>query len=142
MNFLKITIIALMFSTVFVACQKEKELAPVVPAAQPSVPNAKPVQGLWSGKYYGLDKSIPVYFNLLIKADGKLDILNPAQHVIGSGTWQLNEPVFKASLKFSSIGETYSFAGELSDSPRKLNGTWGYEGSESGGGLWNMDKIN
>jgi hypothetical protein len=142
MNYLKITIIVMLFSSFFVACQKEKELAPEVPAAQPTVPNAKPVQGLWSGKYYGLDKSIPVYFSLLVKADGKLDILNPAQHVIGSGTWQLNEPVFKTSLKFLSIGETYSFVGELSDSPRKLNGTWGRGASETDGGLWNMDKIN
>ena len=142
MKFLKSTFIVLFFSVAFVACKKDQDISSPQPVDESPVPEVKSIQGLWAGKYYGLDKSIPTYFSLVIKGAGKVDIVNPAQQVIGSGAWQLNGKHFTASLVFSSYPEAYSFAGELNDSAHKLEGTWGHASSDNDAGFWDMDKMN
>lgn len=142
MNFLKLTSIILFLSMVFTACQKNKDLSPQPPVADTNVPKEKTIQGLWTGTYYGMDKSVPVHFSLLFKAAGQLDIVNAAQEVIGSGSWQLSGTQFKASLLFLSNAGVCTFSGELSDSRLRIEGVWGHDSSNTDGGFWNMDKMN
>lgn len=147
MNFLKCTMTALALSATFVACQKEKadEIGPVLPAGneKPAPGFNESIQGLWIGHSVLYTKSIPVYFSFKIKADGKLDVLNAAQQAIGAGVWTFNGETFRASYSIEvSGGSSYSVVAAYFDSPGKLSGTWGFNSADSGGGFWEMDKVN
>ena len=144
MKFLKFSIAALLMPVVFVACEKDKDVISKPPQEQSPVPApvANPVQGIWMGNRYGLTKSIPVYFGFQIKAQGKLDILNPAKQVIGSGDWKFDNNVFTATYTITSSGDKYSVKSGTYDSQVIIGGTWGFDNNTEGGGFWEMEKIN
>lgn len=146
MKFLKslcIVLMTMLISAAFLACSKGKDVVPEASKRESPVPDAtSAINGLWTGKYYGVSKSIPVYFSFKVKSEGRLDVLNAAKDVIGSGIWTLNGNVFKAVYTVSSSGITYSVAAGLYNSPDKFSGTWGYNNSDTDGGFWDMNKTN
>lgn len=144
MKFLKFSILTILLSTVFIACEKEEAITPdPTPDVTPvPVPEVKPVQGTWMGNRYGLDRSIPVYFGFAIKADAKLDVLNSSKQVIGTGTWSFNNDVFTANYIIISTGVTYSVQNNFFNKPDNIGGTWGFDNNLSNGGIWEMSKIN
>lgn len=146
MKFLKLVckaLMAILISAAFLACSKSKDILPEATKSKSPVPDpASAINGFWAGKYYGATKSIPVYFGFHIKSSGKLDVLNTAKDVIGTGDWTLNGAVFKAAYTISSSGTTYSLAADHYSAADKFIGTWGYGSSDTNGGLWDMNKSN
>jgi hypothetical protein len=146
MKFLKllcIVLMAMLISAAFLACSKSKDIVPETTKKESPVSHpTSAINGLWAGKYYGATKSIPVYLGFNIKSSGKLDVLNTAKDVIGSGDWTFNGTVFKAAYTISSSGTTYSLAADYYNAADKLIGTWGYGSSDTNGGLWDMAKSN
>lgn len=133
----------MLISAAFLACSKNEDIVPeVIKSESPVADPASAINGFWAGKYYGATKSIPVYLGFDIKSSGKLDVLNTAKDVIGSGDWTLNGTAFKAVYTISSSGTTYSLAADHYRAADKFIGTWGYGGSDSNGGLWDMTKSN
>jgi hypothetical protein len=142
MKFLKFTIVAFLLSTVFVACEKNKDAIPAPPPPPTPIPapETKPVQGMWMGNRYGPDKSVPVYFGFDVKTQGKLDVLNTAKQVIGTGSWNFYNEVFTATYIIS--GQAYSIKNDFFNKPDEIGGTWGFDNNDSNGGTWKMNKIN
>lgn len=142
MKFLKFTIVTLLMSFAFAACEKDQVGIPVTPPVEKPVPEIKPVQATWMGSRYGLNKSIPVYFGFQVKAEGKLDVLNTAKKLIGTGSWNFNNDVFTATYSISSSGQTYSVRSNFFEKPDKIGGTWGLDTNDENGGTWEMTKAN
>lgn len=146
MNLFKLFIISLFISANFAACKKESTQQAEPPSATPSTKPApgfnSAIQGLWAGHSVLTNKSIPAYFSFKIKDEGKLEVLNATQQVIGTGSWTFNGETFKTSYSITATGKAYSAAAGYFDSPGKLSGTWGFNSADNGGGFWEMDKIN
>jgi hypothetical protein len=146
MNFLKLSIVTLLMPAALVSCQKEKDITPPA-ATEKSVPvsEKKSIEGVWAGQSVMSNKNNPVFFSFVIKGEGKLDVIDASQQVMGSGAWTLNGNSFKAAYTVASSGAAYSYsvaADYYSGSPDKFNGTWGYNSNDTGGGFWDMKKIN
>ena len=140
MKFLKIASAAMIVSLVFIACTKEKDMITQQSKETPQNVPASPVQGIWTGQSYGVEKSIPVYLEFNIKPDGTMDVLNEAKKITGTGGWLLTGKNFNAAYTVFASGNGYSFAAELNNLQNNLNGTWGHNTSHTDGGFWNMDK--
>ncbi len=144
MRFLKFSILTILLSTFFIACEKEKVAAPEpTPDGLPiPVPETKPVQGKWMGNRYSHDKSVPYSFGFDVKADAKLEVLNASKQVIGAGTWSFDNDVFTAAYVITATGITYSVRSTFFDKPDNIEGTWGFDNNNSNGGSWGMSRFN
>ena len=150
MRFLRLLCIALMamlITATFLACSKNKDSLPEQTTSKTPLPGSPAgdsssyIIGLWSGEYFGQQKSMAVHFGFRIKDKGQLEVLDAGKTQIGSGSWTLNGNSFKALYTILTSRNIYSFGGELYSSTGKLNGTWGYGYSMVDGGIWSMEKI-
>jgi hypothetical protein len=137
---------AMLISAAFLSCSKSKDLDDIISVSEVPVPDPTPdhepsaIIGLWSGKYFGIEKSIPAYISFHVKNKGELEVLNTQKNVIGSGIWALEGNSFKAAYTIITSKKYYSFSGELFAAPDKLVGSWGYNSSFVDGGTWSMTK--
>jgi hypothetical protein len=141
-----ILLLAVLISAAFLACSKENavkaEATSPGSSKDPATQGSTPIEGIWMGKYFGYNKSIPIYLGFALKGKGKLDVLNDSKQLIGAGSWQLNGAGFKATFIISISKESYSVYADLQSSATRLAGTWGYDGSSINGGYWDMIKAD
>src|SRR5689334_22265794 len=96
LKLLCIILMAMLISAAFLSCSKDKDLNDAISASEVPVTDPTPdhepstITGLWSGKYFGIEKSIPVSISFNIKSKGELEVLNTNKNVIGAGVWALN----------------------------------------------------
>src|SRR5262245_40458475 len=95
MKILKIAIIALFTSALFVACKKEN-----VETAQ-----AFTIEGKWVGTTNGSG-----YLGMNIKPGGSLDRLNSSGSIVASGNWQLHGDTLSGNYQFLSSGTDVTFS--------------------------------
>src|SRR5262245_22338381 len=108
MKFLRLSIVALLLSSVFIACEKQQDNVVQAKSIEKPVPVPIPVEGKWMGVRMGMDRSIPVYFGFHIKSGGTLDVLNKDKLVIGTGTWVFTNEVLKVKYTLLSPGGSFS----------------------------------
>ena len=131
MKILKIALIALFVSGLFVACSKDKK----------ENPSESSIIGKWEGKY-GFDNDNPsIYYSLNFKSSGVIEEMNSTGQVIGSGTWQMSGNTITAHYAwYPPSTATFSIVAAYDGSHGKLLGNWGYDASATDGGLWEMTK--
>ena len=132
MKVLKAAIVALLFSTTFLACKKDSSS----PSSSPSV----------AGKYvgtYGFDDETPnLFYSLNIRADGVIQEIGESSGVpTGEGTWQLNGNTLTATytMLFEPYNK-YSIVAIFDEGKGTLTGTWGYDNNGTDGGKMAMSK--
>lgn len=143
---LKVSLITILLAGAIISCSKEEKISPTPttnkPAPEPAPATVEPIHGIWAGKLYQSDKSIPEYFSFSIQPNGKLDVINTSQQVVAYGNWQLNGNEFKAAFTLISDSTICCVKAEFDPVADKLFGTWGYDASFNDGGVWQMDKVN
>ena len=130
MRVLKIALIALFTSGIFVACKKEKVDKP-----------AQSIEGRWVGKY-GFGNDVPsIYFSLNFKPGGVIEEISSSDQVKGTGTWTMMDNVINAHYSWlPGNPNSFSIVAAFDASTGKLLGNWGYGSSATDGGLWEMTK--
>ena len=140
MKIFKISMMALLLSTIFIACKKDDPTSAIKTET-----TSKPIsiiEGLWKGEYSTTTRTAPVYFSFQVKEGGALDLLNETLQVIGSGKWILEGNVFNAVYTVTATQVIYKVKGSLTTSPGKLHGEWQYDQPYQDTGFWYMDKVN
>lgn len=132
MKFLKLPILVLLVSSVFIACKKDSDT---------NSANAG-IAGNWVGKYGFGNETPAVYYRFNIKANGVIEELNASGNSKGSGTWSLNGTNFTAHYQWKApMNTVFTVAATYDAATGKLsNGTWGYDESATNGGLWEQTK--
>jgi hypothetical protein len=136
MKFLKFAIVALLLSTAFFSCSKDKD-----DDFKPSNGNTA-IEGKWVGTY-GFGNDAPtIYYCLNVKAGGEIEELNSSGvSKCISGTWSLNGNVFTAKYQWKApLLTKYSVTAIFNSATGKLVGTWGYNDNATNGGKWEQTK--
>ena len=132
MKKVKMALIALVFATGFVACNKDSD---------EDVINA-PVEGTYVGKY-GFGNDTPdLDFIFKVSPNGIFqEISATSGNVKGQGTWNVNGNTLTATytMLFSPYSK-YSVSGTYDPATQKMTGTWGYDNNVSDGGKMDMAK--
>lgn len=132
MRILKIALIALFTSGIFVACKKEKTENPKNPA--------QAIEGKWVGKY-GFGNDVPgIYFSLNFKSGGVIEEISSNGEVKGTGTWEMTGNTITAHYTWFSNQQPFSIVAAFYASTGKILGNWGFGSSATDGGLWEMTK--
>lgn len=131
MKKVKMALIALVFATGFVACNKDSD--DVAPS---------PVEGTYVGKYgFGNDTpDLDFIFN--VSPSGIFqEISATTGNVKGQGTWTVNGNTLSATytMLFTPYSK-YSVTGTYDPATQKMTGTWGYDNNASDGGKMDMAK--
>lgn len=128
-----IALIALLFSTVFIACGKD--------SSSPS-PATASVDGLFTGKYGFGDETPDKNYSLNFKSTGTIEEIGQSSgNPTGQGTWKLNGTKLSASYKMLFSPYNDYFITAVFDSPSKtISGTWGYETGATDGGKFSLQK--
>ena len=130
MRILKIALIALFTSGIFVACKKEKTENP-----------APSIEGRFIGKY-GFGNDVPsIYFSLNFKPNGVIEEITSNDQVKGTGTYEINGNTITAHYSWLPANPTtFSIVAAYDPATGKLLGNWGWGSSATDGGLWEMTK--
>ena len=132
MKKVKMALIALLFATGFVACNKDSN-DDVVPA---------PVEGTYVGKYgFGTDNP-DLDYKFKVSPGGVFqEISITSGNATGQGTWSVNGNTLTATytMLFSPFNK-YSVSGTYDPATQKMTGTWGYDTSATDGGKMDMAK--
>jgi hypothetical protein len=120
----KSMLLLVLFISVFASCKKDHD-----------EPAAKPIEGLYVGKY-GFDNDTPDQdYKLNIKTGGVIQEIGiHSGTVIAQGTWQVNGNKITAS--FTSVFAPYyhtAISATFESSTGKLTGTWGDATPTDGG---------
>lgn len=126
----KIFMLAALFTSFLVSCSKDNDDV---------MPGNATIQGIWQG-YYGYNSQAPVhYFSFEIKDGGTIVEYNSSSTKKATGTWALSGSDFSATLKYILSGNEYKVDAKFNSNTGRLEGTWGYSSSTSGG-KWYMTK--
>ncbi|HEV8285433.1 MAG TPA: hypothetical protein VGQ09_14045 [Chitinophagaceae bacterium] len=134
MKILKFALVALLFSTAFVACKKDHD--------QKS--SSASVEGVYAGKYgFGTDTPTES-FKFAVKPNGVFQELSVNNgNPTGQGTYTLNGNTITATYNMLwSPYNQYSVKGTFDPSTGKMVGTWGYDNNPADGGKMDMTKQN
>ena len=130
MKKVKMALLALVFATGFVACNKDSD-DDVISA---------PVEGTYVGKY-GFGNDAPdLDFKFQVSPGGIFkEISTTTGNVKGQGTWNVNGNTLTATytMLFSPYSK-YSVSGTFDAATKKMTGTWGYDNNTSDGGKMDM----
>ena len=136
MKIFKTMAVALLLSSVFVACSKDSD------TTSNEVPKNTGIEGKYVGKH-GFDNETPNEdFILNIKAGGVFqEIGTSSGNPTGQGTWHLTGNKLTAEYKmlFSPYNE-YRVSLIYDATAKKLAGTWGFDGSYTDGGKMDVKK--
>ena len=130
MKKVKMALIALVFATGFVACNKDSD---------DDVINA-PVEGTYVGKYGFGNDNPDLDFKFKVSPGGIFqEISTTTGNVKGQGTWSVNGNTLTATytMLFSPYSK-YSVSGTFDAATKKMTGTWGYDNNTSDGGKMDM----
>jgi len=133
MKISKIILIALVASTGFIACKKDK----VEKQTKQTT-----IEGRWVGTYVNEASGNSFYYSFNIKPAGVIEELNAAGEKLGQGTWKLENNILSAKYSWSGGGSGFSVLAAFSKEEGKLLGDWGYGNSATNGGTWQMHKQN
>ena len=124
-NILTMAVAILIAASTFVSCKKDKD----TPA-----PNSF-MQGNWEGKYGYGNAEPDTYFALVINSNGTLQVKSGDKNdpYISSGTWTLEEDVFKVIYQ-SDDNEDLNLAAKLNEAKTELTGSWGFGKVDAGMG--------
>lgn len=124
MKILKMAAFALLLSTAFIACSKDKDntSAPFV------------LEGTWKGQ-----TGNGGFFGLNIKAGGTLERIGSTGSVSATGSWQLVGNTLSGTYDFSN-GTHVIMSATVDMKKYKLTGTWSNNGGEQG--TMYADKTN
>lgn len=131
MRVLKITMIALMFSGIFMACSKDND------------GNSNPVsiEGRWVGKYGNGSANPSIYYSLNFKSGGIIEEYNSSDQKLGEGTWEMTGNTITAHYNWlPPNSSSYTIVAAFNSSQGKLLGNWGYGNNATNGGLFEMTK--
>jgi hypothetical protein len=132
MKFLKFAIVALLLSTAFFSCSKNKD-----DDFKPSNGNTS-IEGKYVGKYGYGNEEPSISYILNVKAGGIFEELNTSGvSKCVSGNWSLNGNVFTAKYQWKApLNSIFSVVATFDPSTGKLTGTWGYGDNATNGGKW------
>ena len=131
MKILKTAIIALLLSTVFLACKKESTT---------TTTESAPVEGMFIGKYGFGNDSPDKNYSLNLKGNGIIQELGQSSgNPTGEGTWKMKGNNLTASYKmlYSPFSDYYIVA-VFNPATGTLSGTWGYEAGGTDGGKFTV----
>jgi hypothetical protein len=138
MRTFKIVVMALLFSTAFTACKKEKDEI-IAPQAKELITTDNPaILGIWEGMYTTPTKTSPVYLGFKVKPGGVLELLDMSHQVTGSGKWTLEGAIFKADYTIDALQKSYSVIGTLD--AIHIDGVWKDQPYQNSG-YWSVNKV-
>lgn len=114
MKFIRMAAIALVLSTAFVACSKDKNDTPFV------------IEGTWKGTTGGGG-----FFGVNLKAGGVLERIYSDGQVGATGTWQLNGKTLTGEYHFAS-GTDVTMTANVDTKHNKFSGSWSNDAGEIG----------
>jgi hypothetical protein len=117
MKISKVAILALILSTVFVACNKDKDQIPA---------NNFAIEGTWKGT-----TGNGGFFGINIKSNGTLERIGNNGAVSATGSWQFNGTTLTGSYDFSS-GTHVTMSANVDKANNKMSGTWTNNAGEQG----------
>ncbi|MBC7886352.1 MAG: hypothetical protein H7Z13_00575 [Ferruginibacter sp.] len=118
----------------FASCSKKNDDIPLVS-----------IEGDWVGKYSVLSGPYNNYYSFKIKAGGVLELQDAAGQKTGEGSWQFsnaNTVIFGTYSHLPPANGKFSFIANFNSTTGKIDGTWGNDLKEYGGGYWFMNKTN
>lgn len=99
--------------------------------------------GDWAGKYSILSEPYNSYYGFRIQPDGVLELRDSAQQKTGAGNWELDGVIFTGNYTLLPPATgVFSVIATFNKNTGYLNGTWGINSQEYGGGYWYMYKTN
>jgi hypothetical protein len=132
MNLSKFIFSALLLTTAFVSCKKDKDDAPKNAA----------IEGKWVGTYLNKASETEFFYSFNIKPGGIIEELDNSGAKIGEGTWKLENNIFTARYYWPGGGNGFSVLAAFYPNDAQLLGDWGYGTSTTNGGVWEMKKVN
>lgn len=108
----------------------------------------KSLDGLWIGTYGNDQKEAPYYFSMRFFADGRVDVLNQNNNLIGAGSYSWQNQQFRITYKYSNDLAQYECLGNPDASASILSGSWrriedaGTKRSFTQNGRWILQKQN
>lgn len=108
----------------------------------------KSLDGLWIGTYGNDQKEAPYYFSMRFFADGRVDVLNQNNNLIGAGSYSWQNQQFRITYKYSNDLAQYECLGNPDASASILSGSWrriedaGTKRSFTQNGRWILRKQN
>jgi len=130
MKKMKMALLALVFATGFVACNKDSNDEVI----------SSPVEGTYVGKYGFGNDNPGLDFKFKVSPGGIFqEISTSTGNVKGQGTWSVNGNTLTATyaMLFSPYSK-YSVSGTYDPATQKMTGTWGYDNNVSDGGKMDM----
>lgn len=130
MKKMKMALLALVFATGFVACNKDSNDEVI----------SSPVEGIYVGKYGFGNDNPDLDFKFKVSPGGIFqEISTSTGNVKGQGTWSVNGNTLTATytMLFSPYSK-YSVSGTYDPATQKMTGTWGYDNNVSDGGKMDM----
>ncbi|HEX5653510.1 MAG TPA: hypothetical protein VFX58_10575 [Chitinophagaceae bacterium] len=115
MKILRMTFLALVLSSLFMACNKDNDTTPPFS-----------IEGKWTGT-----TGNGGYFGMNIKPGGVLERISSSGSVSATGHWQLNGNALTGDYTFTS-GTVVTMQATVDKSQNKLSGTWANNGGEQG----------
>lgn len=130
MSIAKFFTMLLIASATLMACKKSSDK-----------PSNASIEGTWVGKYGFGNETPDVFYSFKVKAGGILEEYGESGLKIAEGTWTLENNVFMGTTH-SLLGSNneYSVIAAFDASKSKLDGNWGYDDSNTDGGLWFMTR--
>ncbi|RYY60175.1 MAG: hypothetical protein EOO05_10790 [Chitinophagaceae bacterium] len=103
-------------------------------------PPAEPIEGKWVGTFKGNSSNLVFYYAFNIKAGGKLEVLNQANNVLGTGTWKIEDGVFFSVYQYTGDETKYNLAAKYNEEEGTLNGSYGDGETDPSDGEFELSK--
>jgi len=129
MKFLRLTLVAMLLTTVLFSCGKSSD--------KETTPTPTPgITGKWVG-HYGFGNETPaVSYILNVRPDGKVEELNTSGASKGDGPWSLTGSTFNGHYTWKApMNTVFTVVATYDATNHKLVGTWGYDDNATNGGL-------
>ncbi len=84
----------------------------------------KTLDGLWIGTYGSDQKEAPYYFSMRFFADGRMDVLNQNNTLIGTGSYSWQNLQFRIIYQYSNDLVQYECLGSMDATASILSGSW------------------
>ncbi len=108
----------------------------------------KSLDGLWTGTYGNDQKDAPYYFSMRFFADGRMEVLNQNNTLIGAGSYSWQDQQCRIIYKYTNDAPQYECLGNPDVTATMLSGSWrriedaGTKRSFTQNGRWILRKQN
>ena len=135
MQTLRFIIFGLLSIITLFSCSKESD----------DIKTIIPIEGKWVGKYSILSEPYNDHYSFRFREAGILERLDVNGEKAGEGTWEFsnnNEVVSGTYTMSLPATGTFSFVANFDTELGELDGSWGYDEKEYGGGYFYMSKVD